>query len=182
MVRKVELVPNDPKWPFVFEDEARALAGLFSSQLIAIYHIGSTAIPGIYAKPVIDILIEVKSIDMIDALDAAMQALDYAPRGEHGIPGRRYFSKEINGIHTHHVHIFAQGHPEIARHIRFCDYLRANPEEARAYSQLKRHLAQIYPEDAESYTEAKSPFMRTSIIEPEPKRRAGKATRIYPPI
>jgi GrpB-like predicted nucleotidyltransferase (UPF0157 family) len=159
MARKVELFQYDPKWIEMFQEEARALAGLLSPQLIAIHHVGSTSIPGIHAKPVIDILIEVRDIETIHSYSAAMEALGYEPRGEHGIPGRRYFYKEANGIHSHHVHIFGQGHPEIGRHLRFRDHLRAHPEVAKAYSQLKRRLAQIYPEDADGYTEAKSPFI-----------------------
>jgi GrpB-like predicted nucleotidyltransferase (UPF0157 family) len=160
MSRTIKIVPYNPNWPSRYRQEARQIAVALAGEIVLIHHVGSTAIPGILAKPVIDCLIEVRDIEMVDAYNAAMVALGYTPRGENGIPGRRYFNKLSGHTHTHHLHIFEVGHPEIDRHLDFRDYLRAHPTEAQAYSQLKAELAQKYRHDAVAYTDAKSSFVR----------------------
>jgi GrpB-like predicted nucleotidyltransferase (UPF0157 family) len=160
MPRKVILLPHDPNWTNQYLEEAERLADVLSSEMIAIHHMGSTAIPAIYAKPIIDILVVVKDINRIDPYNNQMALIGYTPRGEHGIPGRRYFSKDKAGVHTHHVHIFQAGNSEIDRHLGFRDYLRLHPDDALAYSQLKEDLANIFADNVDQYTEAKSDFIR----------------------
>jgi len=161
MPRKVELILHDPTWADKYQEEADRLTAVLSPEIIAIHHIGSTAIPNIFAKPIIDILIEVKEINRIDHYNDQLATLGYAAHGEHGIPGRRYFSKNTESAHTHHVHIFQVGNPEIDRHIKFRDHLITHPDEAQAYSQLKTELTKIFPEDVDQYTEAKSGFIQS---------------------
>lgn len=128
---------------------------------MAIHHIGSTAIPNIYAKPIIDILVEAKNLTQVDTRNAAMATLGYEAMGEFGIAGRRYFRKhDAAGVRTHHVHVFEQGSPESDRHLAFRDYLIAHPDEAHQYSQLKRSLANQYPDDRESYMDGKDSFIK----------------------
>ncbi len=160
MVRHIKVVPHDPKWAARFQIEARQLAKVFGPEAVAVEHIGSSAIPGIKAKPIIDILIAVPAIERVDGLNPAMIELGYEPRGEFGIPGRRYFQKGRSPVeHTHHVHVFESGNPEIARHLDFRDYLRAHPTDAQAYSRLKESLAEKFPHDSERYTNGKSDFI-----------------------
>lgn len=121
--------------------------------------LGSTEV-GILAKPIIDILVEVEDITAVDGYNPDMAALGYTPKGENGIPGRRYFRKGSDSRHTHHIHAFQTGHPEIGRHLDFCDYLIAHPEAAQAYSALKARLAREFPYDGAAYTEAKTGFIR----------------------
>ena len=161
MVRKVEVIPYNPIWASMFMEESARLAWILASEIVASRHIGSTAIPGILAKPVVDILLEVKEIQIVDSYNDQLIALGYQPRGENGIPGRRYFIKEINGVRIYHVHTFQTGNPEIARHINFRDYLIAHPAEAQAYSQLKVELAREYSQDINSYVEGKTDFIRS---------------------
>ena len=105
-MRKTTILPWTEDWVKQFEKEEKILKIIFGNELLEIYHIGSTTIPTIgYAKPVIDILIVVKDIEKIDLYDEAMIIQGYEPRGENGIPGRRYFSKGKNN-RTHHIHIF----------------------------------------------------------------------------
>ncbi len=158
--RKVEVVPYNPAWPRLFAAEAASLAALLGDELVAIHHIGSTAVPGLAAKPIIDILPVVRAIERIDALNDLLLALGYTPKGENGIPGRRFFSKDVEGVRRVHVHAFAAGHPEIARHLDFVAYLRAHPAAAQAYADLKRDLARRFPNDTVGYTDAKSEFIR----------------------
>jgi GrpB-like predicted nucleotidyltransferase (UPF0157 family) len=162
---KVYVVPYDLKWQDAFVEEAKEIFIILSETiplgLAAIHHIGSTAIPNIYAKPIIDILIEVKDLAQVDARKAAMATLGYEAMGEFGIAGRRYFRKHnALGDRTHHVHIFEQGSPEIDRHLAFRDYMIAHPELAHQYSQLKCSLADNYPQDRESYMDGKDSFIR----------------------
>lgn len=124
-----------------------------------IEHIGSTAIPGLRTKPIIDILVVVDQIEIVKELISAMAELRYEHRGECEIPGRQYFRKETNGIRSHHVHIYQIGHEAIARRVNFRDYLRAHPERAEAYSKLKEELAAKFRDDRAMYTESKTNFI-----------------------
>jgi len=144
----------------MFEAEAEDIAAILGPELLAIHHIGSTAIPGTKAKPIIDILVEVRDVERLDGFNEALNALGYESLGEHGIPGRRFFRKPGEFTRTHHVHAYGRGHPEIERHLNFRDYLIAHPEEAQAYSRLKESLAREYSEDGEAYTEGKTAFIR----------------------
>jgi GrpB-like predicted nucleotidyltransferase (UPF0157 family)/RimJ/RimL family protein N-acetyltransferase len=160
MSRKVALEAHNPEWICQFEVEAERLTAVFHPNLVAIHHIGSTAVPGIKAKPIIDILIIVKEIEQVDAVNSAMNRLGYIAKGENGIDGRRYFRKGSDIHHTHHIHTYQIGHPEIVRHIQFRDYLIAFPETAQAYSQLKEELAQKYLTDPPRYTNSKTDFIQ----------------------
>jgi GrpB-like predicted nucleotidyltransferase (UPF0157 family) len=158
-MRKVEIVPYNPGWPRMFEDEADMLRPVFGAELLRLQHIGSTSVPGLAAKPIIDILAEVKDIQQIDSLNERMIAAGYTPKGEYGITGRRYFFKGNDERHTFHIHAYAAGHPEIRRHTLFRDYLRTHPDSARRYADLKRSLAEQYPTDVDAYTDAKDSFI-----------------------
>lgn len=160
MARRIEVVPYDPNWLAMFDAEAEDIAVILGAELVAIHHIGSTSIPAIKAKPVIDLLVEVHDIEKMDDFNADMVALGYEPMGEYGIPGRRFFRKPDEFTRTHHVHVFGAGHPDIERHLDFRDYLIAHPEEAQAYSRMKEGLAREYPEDVERYTEGKDAFIK----------------------
>jgi len=158
---KIEVVPPDPGWRRAFEAEAKSIAAVLGRNVAAIHHIGSTAIPGIYAKPAIDMLLEVRDIAELDAMAAAMKALDYEGLGEFGIPGRRYFRKDDPaGKRTHQVHAFAAGTPQVVRHLAFRDYLIAHPADAAHYSELKRRLAQDHADDPEAYMDGKDGFIQ----------------------
>ena len=102
----------------------------------------------------------VRQIERIDDLNDLLLALGYVPKGENGIPGRRFFTKDVDGVRRVHVHAFAAGHPEIGRHLDFVAYLRAHPADAAAYADLKRELARRFPNDTVGYTDAKSEFIR----------------------
>ncbi|MDJ0570054.1 MAG: GrpB family protein [Pleurocapsa sp. MO_192.B19] len=157
----VEVVPYNPQWKKAFEAESGQIAKALATNLVVVHHIGSTAIPHIYAKPIIDFLIEVKDINLVTEQTPAMAALGYEAMGEYGLVGRRYFRKEAPaGIRTHNVHIYEICSPEIERHLAFRDYMIAHPEEAEQYSQLKQELAQKYPEDIEGYMDGKDEFVK----------------------
>ena len=124
------------------------------------HHIGSTAVPNIHAKPVIDILLVVQKHAELDAKQAAMEALGYEARGEGGIPGRRFFRRDNkDGDRTHQVHAFEADSPQIARHLAFRDYMIAHPGIAQEYSALKQKLAAEHPNDIEAYMDGKDAFI-----------------------
>lgn len=160
MTRRIEVVAHHPQWSEQFEQEVDELAVVFGDEIVAAHHIGSTAIPGILAKPIIDILLEVRHIDRIDAFNDEMRARGYLPKGAFGIPGRRFFIKGTEDSRSHHIHVFQAGDPEFERHLAFRDYLRAHPEEAQTYSRLKEELARRFPHDIEGYTAGKDEFIK----------------------
>jgi GrpB-like predicted nucleotidyltransferase (UPF0157 family) len=129
--------------------------------VVAVHHIGSTSILDIYAKPIIDLLVEVKDISKVDGQNSSMELLNYAVMGEFGIPGRRYFRKnDQEGIRTHHVHTFQVGSEQVERHLAFRDYMIAHPEDAQRYSELKRKLARKYPTNIDGYMDGKDEFIK----------------------
>lgn len=160
-VRRVELAPPDPEWPAEFRREARLLALVLGAELVAIHHVGSTAVPGIYAKPIVDIMPVVRDIGRVDAVNGLMRTLGYEPLGEYGIAGRRFFPKGAHTRRSHHVHIYQAGNPEIARHLAFRDYLIAHPQDAQGYSELKRSLAAANPTDSDAYIDGKDPLIKS---------------------
>lgn len=173
MVRTIEVHPYDPSWREKFNEEVEMLKPIFGEQLVSIHHIGSTAIPGIKAKPVIDILIVVTDIDAIQEAIDQMESNGYEYRGENGIPGRRYLRKDTNGIRSYHAHIYQDGHPNIAKHLNFRDYLRAHTEHAQEYSRLKEDLAIKFRHSSVEYTEGKSDFINRTIHLAEEWHRTG---------
>jgi GrpB-like predicted nucleotidyltransferase (UPF0157 family) len=158
---RIRMVPHDPTWEDEFVRESARLRSALGATVVRIHHIGSTAVPGIYAKPVIDIVLEVRSLDDLDADPAAMESLGYESLGEFGIPHRRFYRKDDQaGVRTHHVHAFAEGDPNVERHLAFRDYLIAHPDEGVLYSEIKREAARSFPEDIKSYMAAKGPFVK----------------------
>lgn len=156
MIRKVEVVPHNPNWLNLFETESKQIAIALGENVIEINHVGSTSIETIYAKPIIDILVEVKSIAQVDDQNSSMQLFGYQCMGEFGIEGRRFFLKDnLAGIRTHHVHVFEADSSQITRHLAFRDYLDTHLEDAESYSILKRSLADKYPNDIERYMDGK---------------------------
>jgi GrpB-like predicted nucleotidyltransferase (UPF0157 family) len=161
--RKIVVVPYDLRWPEMYRAEAAQLTAIFGPELISIHHIGSTSIPGLSAKPIIDLMPLVRDIEMVARFDSAMIQLGYQPMGENGIPGRRYFVKGGDLNRTHHVHTYESGNPEVARHLDFRDYLIAHPEEAQEYASIKQQLARQFPHDIDSYMAGKDAFIKETI-------------------
>jgi GrpB-like predicted nucleotidyltransferase (UPF0157 family) len=161
MTRRVEVVPHNLNWRNLFEIESKQIAIALGENITAIHHIGSTSIETIYAKPIIDILVEVSSIAKVDEQNSSMQSLGYQCMGEFGIKERRFFLKNnFAGIRTYHVHIFEANSAQITRHLTFRDYLNIHLEDAQAYSILKRSLAEKYPDDIERYMDGKHEFIQ----------------------
>lgn len=154
-LRIVEVTPYNNSWPVMFEEEANKLREIFGSEIIEIYHIGSTSVYGLIAKPTVDIMPVVRNIDHIDNFNTAMIKIGYEPKGENCLNGRRYFRKGGNK-RTHHIHFYQIGNPTIERHLAFRNYLRSHPDAVKEYDHLKIELSQRYPNDMEAYISGKN--------------------------
>jgi GrpB-like predicted nucleotidyltransferase (UPF0157 family) len=160
----VTVVEYDAAWPPTFGVAAGELAAAMGQNLAAIHHIGSTSIPDMWAKPVIDMLAVVRDLAVLDQLSPPIERLGYEAMGEFGIAGRRYFRRTSPaGPRTHQLHAFADGSPHIARHLAFRDFLRAHADVAAEYATLKRRLAQQHPEDMEAYMDGKDAFIKEVV-------------------
>lgn len=159
------VVPYDPSWPAGFEQERVALAGIFPSSVATIEHIGSTAVTGLGAKPVIDIMLGVDQLAVVVERAAAIEELgyEYVPEYESELPDRRYFRKPVQRPRTHHLHAVERGGEFWRRHLTFRDLLRANPDTAQDYYALKRRLSRHYGHDRDAYTEAKTKFIERCL-------------------
>jgi GrpB-like predicted nucleotidyltransferase (UPF0157 family) len=163
-VDDVHIVPYDPAWQNLFAVEAdRLRRALDPGLVLGIEHFGSTAIPGLAAKPIIDILIAVRSLALAKATTIQpILALGYVYWAENPKPDRMFFVKGMPPYgerRTHHIHITEPDGEMWRRRLAFRDYLRANPDEARRYQALKYDLAARFPTDREQYTEAKTEYV-----------------------
>ncbi|MEM9811917.1 MAG: GrpB family protein [Pseudomonadota bacterium] len=155
------LLPHSPTWGVAFAAEAKALSDVLCDLFLVCHHVGSTAVPGILSKPIIDILGVLPDLTGIDAKSPVLEALGYQVMGEHGIPGRRYFRKtNSDGARTHHLHVYAAGSHHVERHLAFRDYLRAHPAKAAAYSALKARIVSDPAVSSYGYQDAKASFVR----------------------
>lgn len=155
-MRTITVVPYDEKWPEMFEAESVLITTLLGKRVKNVHHIGSTSVPGLSAKPVIDILLEVVDISALD--NTAMSRAGYTARGENGISGRRYFIKGGNR-RSHQVHAFVVGDPQVLRHLAFRDYLIKNHDIAEAYADIKRKAALLCQHDVQRYSVLKANFI-----------------------
>jgi GrpB-like predicted nucleotidyltransferase (UPF0157 family) len=160
VLRRVEVVPHSPGWAAGFRAEADRLTAVPGDEVTAIHHIGSTAIPGISAKPIIDILLAVREVERLDELRPEMAALDYEGRGEFGLLGRRYFARTMDGRRRHQIHAYKTDNPGLRPHLAFRDYLIYHPENAQAYGRLKEDLAEEFPTGIEGYMAGKDAFIK----------------------
>ena len=159
---KVELVPHDARWAAAAVDEGLAFAAAVGSCVIVAHHIGSTAIPGIHAKPVLDLMPLVTDLAALEARRSAVEALGYEWWGEFGLPGRRYCTKSDPGTGRRLVqlHCYAGDSPEITRHLAFRDYLRAHPDIAQAYDREKARCRALHPDSSHDYADCKNGWIK----------------------
>ncbi|WP_281213474.1 GrpB family protein [Shewanella insulae] len=162
MSRLIEVLDYQGHWPAAFEAEKALLQQALGEAGMIIEHIGSTSVPDLAAKPIIDILAEVERLDVLDAKSSELAKLGYRARGEHGIVGRRYFQKGA-AQRSHHLHVFQSGSIELTCHRAFRDYLIAHPDKAREYAELKRIAALSCHHDSEAYMAAKAGFIQETL-------------------
>lgn len=176
MADEIEIVDYDANWPRLFEEERGRLEHVLpADHILAIEHAGSTAIPGLAAKPIVDIFIAVRSIGVARTmLVEPIEAIGYVYWAENPDRDRMFFVKGMPPYgerRTHHIHIFEPTSEFWQRALIFRDYLREHADEAERYRQLKQNLAQRYRSDRETYSRAKDSYVRAVV---DTARRAGK--------
>jgi GrpB-like predicted nucleotidyltransferase (UPF0157 family) len=159
----VELAPYDSAWPRKFEAERTRLVSLFPGVFCEIEHFGSTAIPGMSAKPIIDILGGVETLAGADALSARLCEVGYLTSAEFNasLSDRKWFMRWADGRRTHHLHVVVYDGEVWHERLAFRDRLRADPDVAARYESLKLSLATRHRDDREAYTVAKAEFVRS---------------------
>lgn len=156
------VVPYDPTWRDAFAEEAKIIRALLGCCLSDIHHIGSTAIPDMPAKPIIDMLGVAASLASLNRGSAPLIAIGYEAMGAYGIEGRRYFRKSnALGVRTHHFHVYANDSLDIERHLAFRDYMRTHPSRAAEYAALKAELL-ARGKSGEAYQDGKAAFIKAA--------------------
>jgi len=153
---EIRLEPYDEQWSRLFAEEKERLSNALGSAA-QIYHIGSTAIRGALAKPILDIAVGIEDLAAMNI--PAIETLGYTYRGELGIKGRKYFIKKKEELTTHHLHCYPADHPALKDALQFCRYLNDHPEWVKLYVELKRRLAAAGI-TREQYTEGKTEFVQ----------------------
>ncbi|MBS4200188.1 GrpB family protein [Bacillus sp. FJAT-49732] len=157
----IRVVDYDHDWSKEYQKEERSIKMILQEELVNSFHIGSTSVQGLKAKPIIDILLVVNDINKLDSFSNHFQNIGYEVMGEFGISGRRYFRKGGDN-RTHQIHAFQYNNiEEIERHLAFRDYLREHQEVCLQYGQLKTKLAEQYPNDIEGYGDGKDYFVKS---------------------
>ena len=168
----IEVVAYDPSWPRRYAEERDRIAAALGEAVVAIEHVGGTAVPGLPAKPVIDIMVGVPDIERAGQAVAGLINLgyQYVPEFESELPERRYFRRGTP--ETHHVHMVTVSSDFWEEHLLFRDYLRSNPKAAEEYGKLKRGLASRFRFDRDAYRSGKLPFIDTVVD--AARRQAGR--------
>ncbi|WP_051555213.1 bifunctional GrpB family protein/GNAT family N-acetyltransferase [Legionella fairfieldensis] len=157
---KVEVVPYNQNWPDLFKNEASRIQSALGECLKEIYHIGSTSIPNMPAKPAIDMMLVLDNVDDIDALSEKLTQLNYGPIRRQIIPHVSFFTKRQNQTIRFHLHLHERGSPQINRHINFRDYVIHHPNVADNYAKLKIQLAAQFADDIYSYVSGKDKLVQ----------------------
>ena len=162
ITRHIVVMPYDERWVQDFEAIASEIRDSLGELALAIEHVGSTSVPGLSAKPIIDIDIVIRDYAAFGAVVSALKAVGYHHEGDLGIAGREAFGYEGKShLQKHHLYVCPQDSPELKRHIAFRNYLRDHPDAAREYSRIKAEGAALHPHDIDEYIAHKSPFIES---------------------
>jgi GrpB-like predicted nucleotidyltransferase (UPF0157 family) len=158
----VAVVDYDPTWPDEFERLKSRVEAVLGDELVRVEHVGSTAVPGLAAKPVVDLYAVVGDMDRATEM---LTMVGYVGEGELGVPGRRGFAWPPAET-RHHLYVCLPGDEGLAAVVRFRDYMRANEDKALEYAELKRELAARHRDDREAYAEGKASFIEAILATP----------------
>ncbi len=168
MKKEVIVVPYDPSWPQTFQELKKVYQEVLVGLLLDIQHVGSTSVPGLAAKPKIDIDLVVENEIKKEEVIRRLEELGYVHVGDLGIAGREAFKRPSDKVPfhknerswpLHNLYVCIEGIPAVLNHLLFRDYLRQQPETAEAYGQLKKALAKAHPDDIDAYVEKKTAFI-----------------------
>jgi GrpB-like predicted nucleotidyltransferase (UPF0157 family) len=161
----VTLSPHRKEWHQIFNEEQSRILHAIGEHVTAIEHVGSTAICGIVAKPILDVMVGIPTFEDGEKCVAALDKLGYEYKGQNGVPGRHFFGK--GAPRTHHLHMVAVDSDFWKHHLLFRDYLISNRQVAEEYNNLKIELAARFPRDREAYTNGKESFVKRVLREAE---------------
>ena len=165
-MKSIVVLPYDEQWKQDFLKIKDELSNALGQLTIGIEHVGSTSVPGLSAKPIIDIDVVIKDYTLLEEVVAVLGKNGYRHEGDLGIAGREAFAYEgKEHLKKHHLYVCPEDSPELKIHIAFRDYLRTHPDAAREYSRIKEEGARRYPDDIERYIEYKSPFIEKTYAE-----------------
>ncbi len=177
MKHPVKIVDYDLRWPVIYAREKDRILNVIGDKVVAIEHVGSTAVPGLGAKPIIDITVAVRRLSDAEGCIEPLGSIgyEYVPEYEKELPDRRYFQRGPKGVRNKHfhLHMVQHGGDFWKRHLMFRDYLRCHPDVAQQYCELKRKLAEKHGRNREAYTDAKTSFVESVLAE------AGACPRLH---
>jgi GrpB-like predicted nucleotidyltransferase (UPF0157 family) len=174
---EITVVPYSTAWTARFRIESKLLQVALGDLAPTIEHIGSTSVPGLAAKPIIDMLVGVKALEA-RADRMAVYGYEYIPEYERALPDRRFFKRVVRGVRTHHVHVVEQYGLYWKRYLKFRDHLRGDTWLAARYAEVKRRLAARYRFDRDAYTNGKTGFVEAVLA--MPLQPAGRRALIMP--
>lgn len=154
----IEIVDYDPNWPATFAALRDRIGGALPGLARRVEHVGSTAVPGLAGKPIVDLTVVLDTLDDLPAVIDQLAPLGYRHEGDLGIAGRHAFASPPDDP-AHHLYVCAADNRNLAEALAFRDYLRTHPDTAHAYAELKRFLAERFVDDRAGYTDAKSAFI-----------------------
>jgi GrpB-like predicted nucleotidyltransferase (UPF0157 family) len=171
--RPIIVVDYDPQWSLLFAREQEAILAALGNRVLMVEHIGSTAVPGLAAKPVIDMAVGIQSLADAPALISYLEQLGYVyePMLEQLIPERRFFWKGTPTVHTYHLHLAEADHPVLLKPLQFRNYLRKHPDAVEEYGVLKRELAKRCVQDMDAYVAGKTGFVENVMLQIEKERK-----------
>jgi GrpB-like predicted nucleotidyltransferase (UPF0157 family) len=180
----ITVVPYDAAWPARFRIEGQLIRIALGDLAPHIEHIGSTAVPGLAAKPIIDILVGVRSLaDFERHYDRlGIYGYEYIPEYERVLPDRRFFKRVVRGVRTHHVHVVEFNGLYWKRYMKFRDTLRGDTRLSVRYAELKRHLAARFRFDRDAYTNGKTGFVETVLAMPGREPRLARGFKPMTPM
>jgi GrpB-like predicted nucleotidyltransferase (UPF0157 family) len=153
------LMPHNPEWKDMYLKEKKLVLSVIGSKVLDMQHIGSTSVPGLKAKPVIDMVVGVKSLDDTFDLIDDLASIGYAFKGESGVPGRNFFVKTINKIRTHQIHVTEINSYRWFRFTLFRDYLCNNPDALKQYQEIKESMSAKFYNNKKAYSDGKISFI-----------------------
>ncbi len=181
----VVIVPYDPEWPRTFESLREVFLRALGDLAVAVEHVGSTSVPGLAGKPIIDVDVVIRSRDDLRDVVRMLAVLGYRHQGDIGVPGREAFAREGGDVPrdggerrwpAHHLYVCASDSQELRQHLVFRDWLRSNPAAVTEYAMLKRHLADVYGDDRDGYSDAKTDFIEAALKEASAAKMRGDPT------
>lgn len=181
---RVEVVPYDPNWQARFEEVRQYLLGILSGQDARVEHVGSTSVPGLAAKPILDIDIVLQNGADFEVVRSSLEANGYCHIGDLGITGREAFKYDHKlQLMSHHLYVLWEDSDELKRHLTFRDWLRSHPQDREAYAQVKIAAARHFPDDISAYIDAKSDvildiYKRSGLYRPQDLRELARSVLI----